>query len=150
MAPHTSNWDFIIGMAARSILQLNTHFLGKKELFRFPLGIFFRQWGGLPVDRSQSGQMVEKIIDLFNQHDEFSICIAPEGTRKKTQKLKTGFYHIAYQLGIPIIMVGLDYPSKAIHIHPPFYPCGNLEKDLTFILDFFRPFRGRYPHQGID
>lgn len=149
VAPHTSNWDFIVGLAARSILRINTRYLGKKELFRFPFGILFRYLGGYPVDRSRSANMVEEVAKIFNRHEEFSICIAPEGTRSKTDKLKTGFYHIALRLNIPVLMVGFDYASKEVRIHEPFYPSGNIEKDMPLILGFFRTIKGKYPEKGI-
>jgi len=149
VAPHTSNSDFLVGLAARSILKINTRYLGKKELFRFPFGIVFRYLGGYPVDRSRSANMVEEVAGIFNRYEEFSICIAPEGTRSKTNKLKTGFYHIATRLNIPILMVGFDYPSREVRIHEPFYPSGTLEADLPMILDFFRTIKGKYPEKGI-
>lgn len=149
VAPHTSNWDFLVGLAARSILRINTKYLGKKELFRFPLGILFRYLGGYPVDRSRSTNMVEEVAQIFNRHEAFSICIAPEGTRSKTDKLKTGFYHIATRLNIPILMVGFDYPTREIRIHEPFYPSGHIETDMPEILGFFRTIRGKYPEKGI-
>ncbi len=149
VAPHTSNWDFIVGLAARSILRIKTRYLGKKELFRFPFGFLFRYLGGYPVDRSKSGNMVEEVAKIFDRHDEFSICIAPEGTRSKAEKLKTGFYHIASRLNIPILMVGFDYPSREIRIHEPFLPSGNIEADMPKIMEFFRSITGKYPEKGI-
>lgn len=149
VAPHTSNWDFLIGLAARSILRIKTRYLGKKELFRFPFGILFRCLGGYPVDRSKQSNMVEEVAKIFNRHEEFSICIAPEGTRSKTDKLKTGFYHIASQLNIPILMVGFDYSKKEVRIHEPFHPSGKMEEDMPKILDFFRTIKGKYPEKGI-
>lgn len=149
VAPHTSNWDFLVGLAARSILKINTRYLGKKELFRFPFGILFRYLGGYPVDRSKSANMVEEVANIFKRYEEFSICIAPEGTRSKTDKLKTGFYHIAVRLNIPILMVGFDYQTKEVRIHQPFFPSGHIEADMPEILDFFRTIKGKYPEKGI-
>src|SRR2546430_128791 len=93
VAPHTSNWDFVIGVMARSILNIQrARFLGKSQLFKAPFGWFFRAIGGHPVDRSSSHDMVHQVATIFNEHNEFILAIAPEGTRKKVTKLKTGFY----------------------------------------------------------
>ena len=93
VAPHTSNWDFIVGVAARSILRIRqAKFLGKRSLFKSPFGFIFRWLGGYPVDRSKSEDRVAQAVALFNTHDEFILAIAPEGTRKKVERLKTGFY----------------------------------------------------------
>lgn len=145
-APHTSNWDFVLAIAAKYSLGLKAKFLGKAELFRFPYGWFFRMLGGYPVDRSQSTNMVEQIVEIFRQKEEFAIGLAPEGTRKAVQKWKTGFYHIAAQAGIPIIMIGLDYANKELRIaDEPFWPSGDIEKELPQIQAFFAPFRGKRP-----
>lgn len=145
VAPHTSNWDFLVGLAARSILRIDTKFLGKKELFRFPMGILFRCWGGYPVDRSGHHNMVDEVVKIFNAHEKFSIALAPEGTRKPVANWKTGFYHIACKAGVPIIMTGFDYASKTVIIHPPFYPQGRLESDMQIIRSHFEGTRGKYP-----
>src|SRR6266849_4696069 len=91
VAPHTSNWDFVIGVMARSILKIQrARFLGKNQLFKAPFGWFFRLIGGYPVDRSSSHDMVHQVVTIFNEHEAFILAIAPEGTRKKVPKLKTG------------------------------------------------------------
>jgi len=95
VAPHTSNIDFFVGLATRSILRLDTKYLAKKELFRPPLGWIFYALGGYPVDRSKPGKLVEKVAEIYNNHDKFSICITPEGTRKYAAEWKTGFHKIA-------------------------------------------------------
>src|SRR5215203_3066390 len=114
VAPHTSNWDFPVALAARSILKIeNAKFLGKSQLFRPPVGWLFRAIGGYPVERTTSHDMVNQVVKLFNTHDDFILAIAPEGTRKKVEKLKTGFYFIARNANIPIIPVGFDFKQKA-------------------------------------
>ena len=100
VAPHTSNWDFVVGVAARSILRIQrAKFLGKSQLFRPPFGWLFRRLGGYSVDRSKSQDVVEQVAHIFDQHDDFVLALAPEGTRKKVGKLKTGFYYIAKKVG---------------------------------------------------
>ena len=122
VGPHTANRDFIIGVMARSVMNINkTKYLGKSQLFRFPYGFLFRKLGGYPVERTQKNNLVDAVIDIFDAHDEFSIALAPEGTRKKVERLKTGFYHIARKANIPIILVAFDFDSKTIIAREPFY-----------------------------
>ncbi|MCC6385542.1 MAG: 1-acyl-sn-glycerol-3-phosphate acyltransferase [Bacteroidia bacterium] len=149
VAPHTSNWDFMVGLAARSILKIDTKYLGKKELFRFPFGGLFRYLGGYPVDRARSTNMVDEVVKIYDSHNRFSICIAPEGTREKTEKFKTGFYYIAAKLNIPVVMVGFDYADKEVRIREPFDVSGEIEKDMLHILEFFSTVKGKYPEKGI-
>ena len=149
VAPHTSNWDFFVGLAARSILKLNIKYVAKKELFRFPFGWIFKKLGGFPVDRSKNTNFVEAVAELFKQYPDFSICITPEGTRRYVPKWKTGFYYIALQANIPIIMVGFNYKLKEVNLEPPFYPTGNIEKDMEFMLSYYRKVPGKFPDKGI-
>jgi len=151
IGPHTANMDFIIGIIARSVLRLTaTKYLGKRELFRFPYGFLFRALGGYPVERRQHKNQVEAVVEIFNRHEKFSIALAPEGTRAKVKRLRTGFYHIAKRLTIPIYPVGFDYAQKKIMVHPPFYPTDDREKDFRQLITFFAGIRGKYPEKGID
>jgi 1-acyl-sn-glycerol-3-phosphate acyltransferase len=147
VAPHTSNWDFMIGLAVRSILKFKARYLAKKELFRFPFGTFFRALGGVPVDRSKNSNLVESVAELFRERDELIIAIAPEGTRKQVTKWKTGFYFIALEAHIPIVMASFDYKRKTVFINKPFYPTGNKEEDMKYIFDFYLDKRGKYPKE---
>ena len=149
VGPHTSNWDFVVGVAARSILRLQrARFLGKSQLFRPPFGWLFRALGGYPVDRDKSHDMVEQVAGMISASDEFIRAIAPEGTRKKVDKLRTGFYYIAVKAQIPIIPVGFDFSKGEVVIGVPLYP-SDLEKDMRVLLDFYRNIRGRNPELGI-
>jgi len=151
IAPHTSNWDFVIGVMARSILKIQSaHFLGKNQLFKPPYGWLFRWLGGYPVDRTSSHDTVHQVADIFNKHDEFILAIAPEGTRKKVTKLRTGFYYIALQANVPIIPVGFDYQRKKIVIGQPFYPSVNADDDMEFLRKFYSQIKGRNPELGIN
>ena len=151
VAPHTSNWDFVIGVMARSIIKIQrAHFLGKSQLFKPPYGWFFRWLGGYPVDRASSHDMVEQVADIFNKHDEFILAIAPEGTRKKVTKLRTGFYYIALQAHVPIVPCGFDYQQRKIIIDKPFYPSTNADVDMEFLGKFYSQIKGRNPELGID
>ena len=150
VAPHTSNWDFLIGLAAKHIMDLHSEFLGKNSLFKIPiLGWFMRSIGGHPVDRSKNSNIVDQVVDLFNQHKKFVIALAPEGTRTYVPKLRTGFYHIAHKAGIPIAMVGFDYKRKVVEFKDLFYPTGDVEKDMEVILGYYRTIPGKYPEKGI-
>jgi len=145
VAPHTSNWDFMIGLCVRSILRFDAKFLGKKELFRFPFGALFRWLGGLPVDRSKNANMVDAVAELFNQHEELIIAMAPEGTRKYVPKWKTGFYFIALKANVPLLLASFDYPSKTVFASKAFYPTGNFKEDMKIIFDFYGDKQGKFP-----
>lgn len=150
VAPHTSGWDFIIGVCYRSALRLNkAYYLGKKELFDPPFGFVFRWLGGKPVDRSSKRNMVDQVVKLFSQHDEFALALSPEGTRKKVDRLRTGFYNIARLAGVPIVMVGFDYKNKQTIFSEPFFTTGDEQKDFDRIIRFFGPIEGKHVELGL-
>jgi 1-acyl-sn-glycerol-3-phosphate acyltransferase len=149
VAPHTSNWDFIVGVAARSILRVHqAKFLGKSQLFKPPYGWIFRGIGGIPVYRNKNNDMVEQVATLIRQSNEFILAIAPEGTRKKVTKLKTGFWYIAKAAGIPIVPVGLDFKKKEVVIGPPLYPA-DIDKDMNVLTEFYHGIHGKNPELGL-
>lgn len=145
VAPHTSNWDFFVGLAVRSILKFKASYLGKKELFRPPFGWLFRRLGGYPVDRSKHTNLVDAVVDIFNAHDSFSIAIAPEGTRKYVPQWKTGFYYMALKANVPMVFAAFDYKRREVVISTPYKPTGDKQADEKVILSFFRNYQGRYP-----
>jgi 1-acyl-sn-glycerol-3-phosphate acyltransferase len=150
VAPHTSAWDFVIGVLFRRALRLEkAKYLGKMELFKPPFGFIFRGLGGYPVNRSQSSNLVDEVVKIFNAKEEFGIALSPEGTRQKVDKLKTGFYHIAKKANVPIVMVGLDFANKQVIFSEPFMPSENQQKDFDHILNFFRPINGKHPEKGL-
>lgn len=150
VAPHTSAWDYVLGLATRSILRIgDSKYLGKKELFTPPFGWFFTWMGGIPVDRNSKHNVVDQVVEQFNNHDSFIIGLSPEGTRKKVEKLKTGFYNIAKQANVPIVMIGFDFEKKKVIISNPFYATENQEADFENILHFFRPIKGKNPELGL-
>jgi 1-acyl-sn-glycerol-3-phosphate acyltransferase len=144
VAPHTSNWDLVIGLIARFAVGVRMNFLAKHQVFFFPLGPFLRAMGGAPVDRSKIGNVVEQSVEIFNQHETFVLGLAPEGTRSPVNRWKEGFYHIAYAAKVPIALVGFDYPSKEIRLREAFWPTGDVAKDFPEILDYYRTIRGRH------
>lgn len=145
--PHTCNFDFFIGLFCRGIINLEMNFVGKKELFAFPFGYYFRSIGGAPLDRSGGKNNVDATVDVFNSREVFRMAIAPEGTRKKVDQLRTGFYYIAHKAGVPIIPVAFDYGKKEVRIGTPFTTTGNYEEDIKIILAHFKGVQGRYPEK---
>ena len=146
--PHTSNWDFPYGILIRKAMNRNIQYAAKDSLFKWPFGIFFRWSGGVPVDRSKSNNFVDAVVDIFNERDEFALCIAPEGTRKKVDKLKTGFYYIAKGAGVPIVMFRFDYGKRQFVASEPFYPTDDKEADFAVIRDYFKGVTGKIPEYG--
>src|SRR5690606_7684454 len=135
VGPHTSNQDFILGLAFRSVLNISkAHFLGKESLFKPPLGKLFIKMGGIPVKRDTSNNMVQQVVDYFNNSDQLIIALSPEGTRKKTERLKTGFYHIAKQAKIPIVLAAMDYKEKELVVSDPFYAGEDEREDFRYII----------------
>jgi 1-acyl-sn-glycerol-3-phosphate acyltransferase len=150
VAPHTSNWDFPLGVIARSVLHIqNARFLGKHSLFKPPFGWIFRALGGYPVDRSSSHDVVQQAVDIFNAHENFILALAPEGTRKKVDKLRTGFYYIAKGANVPIVPVGFDFSTRRIVIGTPLTPTDNFDHDMETLLAFYRTMKGKNPELGL-
>ncbi|PJE39952.1 1-acyl-sn-glycerol-3-phosphate acyltransferase [Flavobacterium cheonhonense] len=145
--PHTCNFDFFIGLFCRGIINLEMNFVGKKELFTFPFGYYFKSIGGAPLDRSGGKNNVDATVDVFNSREVFRMAIAPEGTRKKVTQLRTGFYFIAHKAGVPIIPVAFDYGKKEVKIGAPFNTTGNYEEDMKIILAHFKGVQGRFPEK---
>ncbi|WP_299495909.1 lysophospholipid acyltransferase family protein [uncultured Shewanella sp.] len=145
VAPHTSNWDFIIGLLACYALGEKIHFLGKHQLFIPPWGWLFRAVGGTPVDRSKSNNLVEGASLLFKHNPHFKLALTPEGTRSTVTRWKIGFYHIARQANVPIVTVGFDFKLKKIIIGDDMIPSQDIEKDMQKIIHFHRNINGRHP-----
>ena len=144
-APHTSWVDFPIAILARMASGIMINYIGKDSLFKGPFGFFFRALGGAPVDRSKNNRLVDAIVDVFNSRDEFRLGLSPEGTRKKVEKWKTGFYYIAKGANVPIVMATLDFGNKQIKISEPFYTTDDKDKDIEFLRNFFKNVKGKNP-----
>jgi 1-acyl-sn-glycerol-3-phosphate acyltransferase len=142
-APHTSNWDFPITLAVTFVLKVKIYWMGKAAMFHWPFGPAFRWLGGIPIDRSQSHNVVEQSVQAFKERDKLIMVIPPEGTRKKVSYWKTGFYHIARGANIPIVLGYLDYQRKAGGIGPTFYPTGRIEEDMQKIKTFYATITGK-------
>jgi 1-acyl-sn-glycerol-3-phosphate acyltransferase len=147
-APHTSNWDFVYYIGAIETLGLNVRFAGKKSLFRWPFGKPMVELGGVPVDRSKSNNFVDAMVAQFNANDDFMLTIAPEGTRGKVKKWKTGFYHIAVKAGVPLVIGMMDYEKKQVGLTGAIWPTGDYAKDMEKVLAFYSNVTPRNPHDG--
>ena len=143
-APHTSNWDLPYTLMVAFALRLNIHWMGKQQLFRWPFGPLMRWLGGIAVDRAQSTQLVAASAQaLRDATGRVCLVVPPEGTRSKTRQWKTGFYWIAHQAGVPIVLAYMDYPRKLSGLGPVFRPTGNLDADMAEIKAWYAQFKGK-------
>ena len=142
-APHSTNWDVVWGLLVKVGLRLDIRFIGKREAFVWPLGPLLRSFGGIPIDRSAAHGVVGEMRRQFESHERFWLAIAPEGTRKKVQKWKSGFWHIAHDAGVPILPVYFHYPEKTVGLGPLIHPGGDVDADMTRIREFYRPWVGK-------
>ena len=150
VAPHTSWVDLFVGFAARHALKINgAKFLGKQELFVGPLGWILRRLGGTPVDRFSKHGMVEQVATLFAVNENFILAMAPEGTRKRVDKLRSGFYHIAKQAQVPIVPVGLDFENKQVLIGENLFTSDDEAADLKKIIAFFASIKGKVSEKDL-
>lgn len=148
--PHTSNWDFMLLMAGMLVLHVDARWLGKHTLFRFPFGGLMRWLGGIPVNRSAAHNRVADMIAAFAKDPNLVICIPPEGTRKKVDRWKTGFYRIAHGAGVPIMLTVIDAETKSMRLLDIFYPTGDIDRDLPLIQSYYVGFRGLRPENAYD
>jgi len=146
-APHTSNWDFVLALLLMAAEKLPIRIMGKDSLFRGPTGVMMRSLGAIPVDRSQKANLVDQVAEIFNQYDDLIIGLAPEGTRARSTRWRTGFYYIALKANVPIVMAYLDYGNKVCGLGPSFYPTGDIQADFEIIRDFYSGIVGKYPQK---
>lgn len=145
LAPHTSNWDFIIGQLYAQAEGFKINFLMKREWFFWPLGVIFKSLGGIPVWRSKHTSMTDNLAETAKTKDSFKLCITPEGTRSPNTEWKKGFYFIALKAEIPILLYGVDYEKKKIVCTDSFTPSGNIDEDMPKIKSYFKDFKGKKP-----
>ena len=143
VAPHTSNWDFLVGIAVMFALDLRIGFLGKHTLFRWPFGGVMRWMGGIPVDRTASHGVVAESIEAFMRTERRILAIAPEGTRRQVAHFKSGFLQIARGAGVPVLLASLDYGARCVRFGPWFEPGEDVEADRRRTEAFFAPVRGK-------
>lgn len=149
VAPHTSNRDFPYGLYARAAIQQNIGFVGKASLFKFPIGPILKSLGGVPVIRSKSTNFVQSVANVFKSRDEFKLCLAIEGTRTKVDRFKTGFYYIAREAGVPIVLTKWDFGNRCLDFGEPFYPTADSRADLEYIYQYFDGVIGLVPENSF-
>lgn len=149
LAPHTSNWDFIVGMLYCQAKGFRCNFLMKREWFFWPIGRLMHKLGGIPVYRDRNAGLTDIVAQEAVSRDTFRLCITPEGTRKPVKEWKKGFYYIALKANIPILLFGLDYKQKEIKCTKTFTPTGDIEHDFRIIKDYYRKFEGKHPEKFL-
>lgn len=146
VVPHTSWHDFYLGLLVRRTLGVDIKFLAKKELFKPPFGWYFKWMGGTPLDRTPGQKKVEAIANIFRRKKELRLAMSPEGTRKKVNEWKTGFYYIAKSANVPIVMIAFDFGKKRVKVSEPLYVTGDREQDFSEIMLFYQDVIGKVPH----
>ena len=144
-APHTHWQDFPLAILTKWAQQAQINFIGKASLFKPPFGFMFRLLGGTPVDRSESTNKVQAIVKVFEEKENFVLALSPEGTRKRNNDWKTGYYYIAKGANVPIVMATLDFGSKQVKISEPYYLTENMENDFQHFYQFFKGVKGKVP-----
>lgn len=142
--PHTTNWDLAYALAVSRVHGVRVRWIGKHTLFRFPIGGLMRWLGGVPVDRSKSNNLVAAAADMLREADALYLLVPPEGTRSKAQYWRTGFYHIAREAGVPILLGYLDYPNKRGGFGEAFVPTGDLQADMEHFRRYYSDKHGLY------
>jgi 1-acyl-sn-glycerol-3-phosphate acyltransferase len=148
-APHTSNWDFLYFLGLTDALGIKAHFIGKASLFRWPLGRFMRDMGGVSINRGARENVVQAMIDEFGRRDRFMLTIAPEGTRGAVRHWRSGFYHIAMGAKVPMVVGLMDYGTKTGGLGPAIWPTGDYQADMAKIAECYRSVTPRHPDKGI-
>lgn len=146
-APHTSNWELPLALAAMLAFDKRIHWMGKDAIFRPPFGWLFRWMGGVSIDRSKRHNVVKQMADVFHQEDSYIVAITPEGTRSLVEYWKTGFYFMALEAKVPIVLGYFDYARREVGIGPAITPSGDLEADLIIFQQFYEQITAKYPEQ---
>lgn len=145
VVPHTSNWDFPVGLMAKFALRLECRFIAKHSLFWWPFGVFLHAIGGIPVDRAAAGDVVEGAVRAFAARERLILVLTPEGTRSKVERWKSGFHRIARAAGVPIALGVLDYGRRAVRLGPAIMPGDDYEHDLALLQSHVAPSMARHP-----
>ena len=148
--PHTSNYDFIIGLLIKFALKVPINFIGKKSLFKFPFGLFFRAVGGVPVNRNKNEKVVDAVTKIFKSKENFVFAVSPEGTRSKVSKWKSGFYYIAKQSNVPIVGITFDFGKRQTEIFEAFYTTDNKDKDFKYLKSLYKGIEGKVKKNSFD
>ncbi|MGQ0643550.1 MAG: lysophospholipid acyltransferase family protein [Gemmatimonadaceae bacterium] len=145
VAPHTSNWDFVLAFLSYLALELRASWLGKHTIFRFPFGPILRYFGGIPVVRGAAADVVDRAVAEFNAHTAFVLALAPEGTRRRVQSWRSGFHRIALGAGVPVVATSLDFAKRQVELGPTFHPTGDFAADLRPLLERFSRVTPKHP-----
>lgn len=146
-APHTSNWDGFWAIVYVTYIGLDAHWFVKKSMFWFPLGNLLRAFGAVPLNRERAGSAVSAAISAFDEHDEFYVGLAPEGTRSKMRGWKSGFYRIAEGANVPVVLGFLDFGTKRLGLGPAITLTGNRNADMAIIKSYYSSISGRWPEK---
>lgn len=146
-APHTSNWDLPVTLLLMLASGLKLRWLAKDTLFRGPFGWLLRRFGGIPVNRRSRNNLVDQMVEAFRSNSELLIALLPEGTRSHVPYWKTGFYYIALQAGVPIVLGFADYRRRIVGLGPVLHPTGDIHADFAIIRDFYTGITGKNPGQ---
>lgn len=147
LAPHTTNFDFILGILYSRAERIKSNFLMKKEWFFWPLGFIMRKLGGIPVYRSKKMSMTDQLAKIAKANESFMLCITPEGTRSRVEEWKRGFYYIAQKAELPILLYGIDYQTKTITCTKTIIPNGDVEGQMREIKAYYKDFKGKHPEK---
>jgi 1-acyl-sn-glycerol-3-phosphate acyltransferase len=147
VAPHTSNWDFLMGKLGYTALGRNANFAIKQEWLRGPIGWCLKKIGGIGVNRGKASHFTDQIAEIYRNRDRFSIAITPEGTRKRNAKWKKGFYQIALKANVPIVLVKIDYGKKELNLFQVFEPTGDEHADMLAIQQLYKGTVAKHPAQ---
>lgn len=148
VVPHTSWFDFFIGIFFRGTFPLEINFLAKQELFKFPLGKYLKWVGGTPLNRQKTENKVESIAKIFEAKDTFRLALSPEGTRKKVSEWKSGYYYIAQKANVPIIPIAFDYENKQVIVFDSFTITNDYENDSKYLESLFKKIKGKVPENS--
>jgi 1-acyl-sn-glycerol-3-phosphate acyltransferase len=149
IAPHTSNWDFFLGVAVLFALRIRIRFLGKHTIFVPVAKQFLEAIGGMPVERSSPHGVVGQVVNEFNQNEKMILAVAPEGTRSAIFPWKTGFLAIAHRADAPVVLIGFDFASKEVRFGPVFKSHGDFEADMQKVYAYFKTIRAKYPDKAV-
>jgi 1-acyl-sn-glycerol-3-phosphate acyltransferase len=145
VGPHTSNWDFVVGLAVIFYLRLKVSFLGKHSIFIPPFDRLLKRWGGIPVQRHKAQGVVQQLVETMNSREQMILALSPEGTRSRIERWKTGFLQIANQANVPVVLVSFDYGKKQIGFGPMMNISENIDLEMTKVLQFYANVQAKFP-----
>ena len=147
IAPHTSNWDFIVGELAVRSVGMKARFLMKSTWFFFPLGYIMKAIGGIPVNRNKNTRVTDQVVQAFNMHDNLIVGVTPEGTRSRNENWRTGFLHIAQEAQVPLALAYIDYSTHTVCIDRFYEITGDYDADMAGIKQYFSKYKAKYPEK---